>query len=95
MLGVARIMSHPDEKKAEIAVAVGDAWQGKGVGAVLMERLIAIAKERGKETLLGHVLRENTHMLDLARKLGFTISWDREDRLYGIEIDLRSLSPGQ
>ena len=56
---------------------------------------VAIARERGKETLFGGVLRENTHMLGLARKLGFTISWDREDRLYGIETDLRSLSLGQ
>jgi acetyltransferase len=95
MLGVARIMSHPDDKRAEIAVAVGDPWQGKGVGAVLMERLMTIAKERGKETLLGHVLGENTHMLGLVRKLGFTVSWDGEDHLYGIEIDLRSLSPGR
>jgi len=95
MLGVARITSFPDGKRAEIAVAVGDPWQGEGVGVVLVERLIAIAMERGKETLRGYVFRENTHMLGLARKLGFTVSWDCEDRLYEIEIDLRSLSLGR
>jgi acetyltransferase len=92
MLGVARIMSFPDGKTAEIAVAVGDPWQGKGIGAALMDRLIAIAKERGKETLCGWVLGENTQMLALARKLGFKISWDLEGHQYDIETDLRALS---
>ena len=95
MLGGARIMSLPDGKRAELAVAVGGPWQRKGIGVVLMERLIAIARERNKKTLRGYVLRENTHMLALARKLGFTVSWDCEDHLYEIKIDLRSLSLGR
>jgi len=60
-----------------------------------MERLIAIARERGKEILRGHVFRENIHMLGLVRKLGFTVSWDDEDHLYEIEINLRSSSGGR
>lgn len=92
MLGVARIMSLPDGKTAEIAVAVGDPWQGMGIGAALMERLISISKERGKETLCGYVLGENTQMLALARKLGFKISWDLEGHQYEIKTDLRTLS---
>ena len=92
MLGVARIMSFPDGKRAEIAVAVGDPWQGEGIGVVLMERLIAIARERGKETLRGYAFRENSHMLGLARKLGFTVSWDHEEGLYEMKTDLRTLS---
>jgi len=59
MLGVARITSFPDGKRAEIAVAVGDPWQGEGVGVVLVERLIAIAMERGKETY-GDMCSEKT-----------------------------------
>ncbi|MGD8985299.1 MAG: bifunctional acetate--CoA ligase family protein/GNAT family N-acetyltransferase [Desulfobacteraceae bacterium] len=92
MLGVARIMSLPDGKTAEIAVAVGDPWQGMGIGAALMERLLSISKERGKETLCGYVLGENTQMLALARKLGFKISWDLEAHQYEIKKDLRTLS---
>ena len=57
-----------------------------------MERLIAIAKERGKEKLCGYVLGENSHMLALAKKLGFSVSWDREAHQYEIKTDLRNLS---
>lgn len=77
--------------KTEIAVVVGDYWQGKGIGATLMEHLLAIAKERGMEFLWGAVLAENSHVLAMARKLGFEISWRHGFNHYEIKIDLRSL----
>ena len=92
MLGVALLMSFPDGKKSELAVVVGDPWQGKGIGATLMEYLIALAKERGTESLWALVLAENKNMLALARKLGFKTSWVRDAHQYEIKIDLRSVS---
>jgi acetyltransferase len=90
MLGVARFMGDPDGKKLEIAVAVGDSWQGKGIGAALMESLVSIAKERGVESIRGDVLAENNHMLALARKLGFAVSWNFDSRLYEMKMDLKN-----
>jgi acetyltransferase len=92
MLGVARFMGYPGGKRGEIALAVGDPWQGKGVGVMLLKRLMAIAKERGMESLGGPVLEENTHMLGLARKLGFEVSRAPGERVYEIKMDLKSLS---
>jgi acetyltransferase len=73
MLGVARVISGINPREAEFSVAVGDPWQGKGIGAALLQRCIAIAQERGIETVMGTVLAENTQMLALGKKLGFTI----------------------
>jgi len=73
-------------------VAVGDSWQGKGIGAVLMKRLIGIASERGVEYLWGIVLAENTQMLALGKGLGFTISRTELSSQYKLEIDLKSIS---
>ena len=39
----------------------------------LMQRCLAIAKERGIEKVMGTVLAENTQMLTLGKKLGFKI----------------------
>ena len=91
MLGVARLMGDPDGVKAELAVLVGDPWQGKGVGAALMERLIAVSRERGLKSIWGLVLAENTHMLALVRKAGFKSSWNTEYRAYEIKADLERL----
>ncbi len=92
MLGVARFMGQQGGERGEIAVAVGDPWQGKGVGVVLMKRLMMIAKERGMASLGGPVLEENTHMLALARKLGFGVSRLSPEGAYEIKMDLKSMS---
>ena len=91
MLGVARVISDPDGKRAEFAVLVGDPWQGRGVGAGLLQRCLRIAKERGIKTIWGIVLRENTQMLALGRKLGFNASRTDEPGELELTIDLRSL----
>jgi acetyltransferase len=91
ILGVARVIGDPDGKKAEFAVMVGDPWQGKGVGAKLLETCLHIAKERGIETVWGIVLRENTQMLALGKKLGFNLSKTEEPGELKLTIDLRSL----
>ncbi|OEU45230.1 MAG: CoA-binding protein [Desulfobacterales bacterium S7086C20] len=87
MLGVARLMSYPGGTKAEFAVLVGDPWQGKGIGATLMKQLIAIAKERGTESVWGLALAENTNMLALGRKMGFKISRIPDCHEYRMEMD--------
>jgi len=73
LLGVARIIGDPDGKFGEFAVAVGDPWHGQGIGAVLLQRCLDIAKTRGFKTVMGCVLRENKGMLALGKKLGFKV----------------------
>jgi acetyltransferase len=91
MLAAARVIGDPDGKKAEFAVMVGDPWQGKGVGAKLLKTCLQIAKERGIETVWGIVLRENTQMLALGRKLGFEATRTEEPGELQLAIDLRSV----
>jgi acetyltransferase len=73
MIGVSRYHLLPETSEAEFAVVVTDAWQGKGVGSLLMQRLTEIARERGVKRLVGEVLRENTNMLQLMGALGFVV----------------------
>ena len=88
ILAVARLMSTPRTEEAEFAVAVGDPWQGQGIGAALMDRLIGIAKEKGMKRITGQVLAENTQMLALARRLGFEVKKAAENGLYALSLEL-------
>ena len=63
----------------EFAVTVADAWQGAGLGRLLLTELIALARQRGVGVIQGEALSENTRMLDLARCLGFTVRADPND----------------
>jgi len=92
ILGVSRLFRDSDGKIAEFSVVVSDPWQGKGIGAALMEKLIGIAKEQGVEYLWGIVLAENTQMLALGKSLGFTISRAGLSNQYKLGIDLKSIS---
>jgi acetyltransferase len=72
-LGVAHFFADPDKLRAEYAIAVRSDWKGRGVGYLLMRRLIDIARQRGIGELVGEVLRENGPMLQMCRELDFTI----------------------
>ena len=72
-LGVAHFFADPDRLRAEYAIAVRSDWKGRGVGFLLMTRLIHIARQRGIGELVGEVLRENQPMLQMCRELGFSI----------------------
>lgn len=58
--------------EAELALLVRADLKRKGLGTLLLEDAISRSAQHDMTTLVGHVLRENTPMLRLARKLGFT-----------------------
>lgn len=61
-------------QKAEVAFTVIDAFQGKGVGALLLRHLILIAREAGLREFVAEVLPENSAMLKLFEKSGLKMS---------------------
>ena len=75
MIGVARLIMNQDLTSGELAVLVQDRFQGKGLGTKFIEVLIGIARERGLEKVRADVLTENRSMLNILRRLGFTIQW--------------------
>jgi acetyltransferase len=95
ILGVFRLMCDPEGKQGELAVVVGDPWQGKGVGAKLIEHGFSIAKERGIESVVGMALPENTTILRLARRLGFAVQWNTDDHAYELHMNLKALDLDQ
>lgn len=68
-VGVARYVRTDSPTEAEVAVAVVDAWQGRGVATALLERLIERARENGVERFLASVLEENEEALELFRSV--------------------------
>jgi len=91
MLAVARVIVGRNLREAEFAVAVSDPWQGKGIGASLLQRCLSIAKERGIQRVMGTVLAENTQMLALGRKLGFSIKKEQGVPEYELSIDFAKI----
>jgi GNAT superfamily N-acetyltransferase len=57
---------------AEIAFAVIDQYQGKGIGASLMRHLVKLARDAGLKELFAEVLSENVAMMSVFEKSGLS-----------------------
>ena len=64
--------------RAEMAFVVIDTWQGRGIGSILMRHLTKVASDAGLEELTAEVLPENTAMIKVFRKFGFSPAQRRD-----------------
>jgi acetyltransferase len=71
--GTGRLVCDPDGLRGEYAILVRSDRVGRGLGRLLMERLISYGRDRGMIEIYGEVLRENRTMLALATELGFVV----------------------
>ena len=74
--------------QAEVAFAVVDGYQGKGLGSALMRHLIAVARDAGIQELIAEVLPENTAMLKVLEKSGLPISTRRVSQIVHVVLRL-------
>lgn len=78
-IGVSRYATGDDRSIGECAVAVADDWQHRGLGTLLMRRLIEVARARGLKRLVSIDDPENVKMRELARDLGFERHFDPDN----------------
>ena len=78
------IITRPGE--AEVALAVVDEYQGRGVGGALMRHITAIARDAGLEKFVAEVLTENLPMLRLFEKSGLRMSTKRESGIVHVGL---------
>jgi acetyltransferase len=79
IIGAVRLIVEPDGKSGEIAVLVGDSWQGLGLGSKLIDYIASIAKDMQLEKIYGYVIPNNYKMINLCDKKGFKIETLDED----------------
>jgi acetyl coenzyme A synthetase (ADP forming)-like protein len=89
--GVSRIIATGsyvarDATTAEVAMAVDDAFQGKGIGTLLLERLTLLAVSHGFRRFQALTMIENNAMLEVFRESGFDCRTRYNDGY--VEIDL-------
>lgn len=87
MIGVVRIIADPWKETAEYAIVVADSWHGQGLGSLLTDYILDIAREMGFRKITANVLATNKSMLRLFERKGFSIK--REDfEVYYAELPL-------
>ncbi len=87
IVGVARFDAVGDGR-AEIAVVVTDAWQGRGVGGLLLRALAHRALACGITTFVAEVLPGNARMLRLVHAGGWPTREQLSRGVVTVEMDL-------
>ncbi|OGK87165.1 MAG: hypothetical protein A2X52_21680 [Candidatus Rokubacteria bacterium GWC2_70_16] len=65
LIGVGRYEPADEQDTAEVAFVVQDGWQGKGLGAILLDDVTRAGEARGIRRFRAYVLADNYRMLDL------------------------------
>lgn len=85
--GVARYVRDPNRPHvAEVALAVVDEWQGRGVGTLLLGALCGRAREEGIATFTAMMLAGNSEMMDVLKQLGPVRIVDRGAGTVEVEV---------
>ena len=74
--------------KAEIAFAVIDEYQGRGVGAALMRHLVRLARDAGLRELIAEVLPENSGMMNVFKRSGLSLTTRHVDQVVHVSLRL-------
>ena len=86
-IGVARYIRHRDRPCAgEIAVAIVDEWQGRGIATLLVGALCGRAREEGITTFTALMLATNSEMMGVLQQLGPVRVVDRERGTVEVEV---------
>jgi acetyltransferase len=90
IVALAEYAAGDDAGTCEVALVVADAWQGRGLGRLLMDRLLQAARAAGVERAVVDVLCGNDAMLALARRYDFAAACSPYDStMRRLELDLR------
>ena len=87
-VAVARFVRDEDGVEAEVAFAVVDEWQGRGLGRRLAAELEVLARRDGIERLRASVSVENEAAMALMRRLGPILSTRLEGAVYEVVVAL-------
>ena len=90
-IGVGRYICGADPTRAEVAFAILDEFQGRGIGTLLLEHLSLIADANGVAEFEADVLGENRPMLELFAHSGFESERSLESGVVHLRSSTRTM----
>jgi acetyltransferase len=89
IMGVARLSRNgADPAEAEFSVLVSDRFQRRGVGTLLVRRLLEVGRDENLRRITAEILLDNRPMQRISESLGFQLHRDMEDMVVKAELDL-------
>jgi acetyltransferase len=89
---VARVIADPDNISAEFAIIVRSDLKGKGLGGMLLNKLIEYCRARGIHEIVGETISHNQGLLALVKRFGFVTGPGASNDTTGLRLELRTAS---
>jgi RimJ/RimL family protein N-acetyltransferase len=90
IIGVGRYEPSDEPDTAELAFVVEDGWQGRGLGALLLEAVLEAADARGVRRFRADVLADNYRMLRLLATRTEVLARKTEEGVTGLRFRRRA-----
>jgi acetyltransferase len=89
IMGVARLSRRGTvTDEAEFSVLVSDPFQRRGLGTLLLSKLLTVGRAEGLRHISADILFENYPMQRISRNLGFYLHRDTEEMVMKADLDL-------
>jgi acetyltransferase len=81
LLGVGRLVADTDRQSAEYALLVADPWQRRGLGDLLTDYCLEVARSWGMSRVFAETTSDNVNMIGVMKKHDFTLKHLTEEGL--------------
>jgi len=88
IIGVGRLIRLSCANAAEFALVVGDPWQNRGLGILLLELLVKIGRAERLALISGEILPDNLAMRRVSRRAGFRLKHPSGESFIKAELEL-------
>jgi acetyltransferase len=88
IIAVARLKKTHGNNEAEFALIISDEFQGRGLGAELLHRIVDVAKDEKLSRVTGDILPDNFVMQRICEKIGFELKRSADDPVVKATLEL-------
>ena len=88
IVAVGRYYRLPDHHSAEVALAIEDSYQGRGLGTSILEQLAGAARENGIDRFEADVLADNDQMMNVFKNYGFHVTSELQTGVYRVAFPI-------
>jgi acetyl coenzyme A synthetase (ADP forming)-like protein len=88
IVAIGRYYRLPNRHSAEVALAIEDSYQGRGLGTSILEQLAEVARESGIDIFEAEVLAENEQMMNVFKDYGFHVTSELQTGVYRVTFPI-------
>jgi acetyltransferase len=79
LVGATRLVADMNHESGEYAVLVVDRWHNRGLGGLLTDYCLEVARRWGVKRVVAETSKDNSRMLALFRNRGFELDYEKEE----------------